>query len=72
MVDSQVPVISSVSESPGVYVNQSALMGNDFEQYPVINDATAAANFSTAPLTMEWWMKNSKWDKPGTFWLFNI
>ena len=71
MVDTQAPVISSVSESPGVFVNQSAFLDN-LSGYPAINDATIADNFSKAPLTMEWWMKNSKWDKDGTFWLFSI
>ena len=72
LIDNENPVVSIVTESSGAFQNQSALMGNDNASYPTIIDATITENFTTAPLTMEWWMKNSKWDKAGTFWVFSM
>ena len=72
LIDNENPVVSIVTESSGAFQNQSAYMGNDFSSYPTINDVSVSANFSNAPLTMEWWMKNQKWDKAGTFWVFSM
>ena len=61
LIDTKKPVISLVTESSGTFQNQSAFMKN-LTQYPTINDVSISNNFSKAPLTLEWWMKNSKWN----------